>query len=98
MQFGFQRGLSTYMALLDLQMNISVAINQNKFLLGVFFDISKAFDTVNHDLLIKKLEYFGIRGVAKSWFIDYLKNRSQYVFFKGTASPALDVTCGVPQG
>ena len=53
-QYGFQRGLSTYMALMDMQTNISEAMNQNKFSLGVFFDISKAFDTVNHKLLIKK--------------------------------------------
>src|SRR6218665_2458319 len=52
-QFGFQRGLSTYKALLDLQMSISEVINQNKFSLGVFFDISKAFDTVNPELLKK---------------------------------------------
>src|SRR6218665_3065371 len=54
-QYGFQRGLSTYMALMDMQTNISEAMNQNKFSLGVFFDISKAFDTVNHKLLIKKI-------------------------------------------
>src|SRR6218665_124985 len=53
-QYGFQRGLSTYMALMDMQTNISEAMNQNKFSLGVFLDISKAFDTVNHKLLIKK--------------------------------------------
>ncbi len=51
-------------------------------------------------MLINKLEYFGIglRGVAKLWFIDYLKNRSQYVFLKGITSPALEIRCGVPQG
>jgi len=54
-QYGFQCGLSTYMALMDMQTNISEAMNQNKFSLEVFFDISKAFDTVNHKLLIKKI-------------------------------------------
>src|SRR6218665_3850001 len=82
-QYGFQRGLSTYMALMDMQTNIGEAMNQIKFSLGVFFDISKAFDTVNHKLLIKKLEYFGIRGIAKSWFEDYLSQRTQYVFLSG---------------
>src|SRR6218665_1198017 len=49
-QYGFQRGLSTYMALLDLQSNISEAMNNNMFSIGVIFNISKAFDTVNHDI------------------------------------------------
>jgi len=97
-QFGFRHGLSTYMALLDLQTNISESINQNKFSLGVFFDISKAFDTVNHGLLINKLENIGIRGVVKNWFMDYLHNRRQYVCFKGVVSQATLITCGVPQG
>ena len=54
-QFGFRHGFSTYMALLDLQTNISESINKNKFSLGVFFDISKAFDAVDHDFLINKI-------------------------------------------
>jgi len=52
------------MALMDMQTSISDAMNSNKYSLGVFFDISKAFDTVNHALLVNKLEYYGIRGVA----------------------------------
>src|SRR6218665_1026317 len=86
------------MALLDLQTNISDSINQNKFSLGVFFDISKGFDTVNHGLLINKLENIGIIGVVKNWFIDYLHNRGQYVCFKGVVSQPTLITCGVPQG
>src|SRR6218665_2710607 len=73
-------------------------MDQNKFSLGVFFDLSKAFDTVDHNILINKLEYFGIRGVGKSWFMDYLTNRSQYVYYKGYASFTELITCGVPQG
>src|SRR6218665_150504 len=92
-QFGFRHGLSTYMALLDLQTNISESINQNKFSLGVFFDISKAFDTVNHGLLINKLENIGIRVVVKNWFMDYLHNRRQYVCFKGVVYQATLITC-----
>src|SRR6218665_2964250 len=99
-QYGFQHGLSTYMALMDMQTNISEAMNQNKFSLGVFFDISKAFDAGNHKLLIKKLklEYFGIRGIAKSCFENYLTGRSQYVCLRGTSSNTSIITCGVPQG
>ena len=59
------------MALLDMQTSIIEAMDQNKFSLGVFLDLSKAFDTVDHNILINKLEYFGIRGVGKSWFTDY---------------------------
>src|SRR6218665_2527213 len=97
-QFGFQRDLSTYVALTDMQTSIRDAMNSNKYSLGVFFDISKAFDTVNHALLLNKLEYHGIRGVAKQWFVDYLRNRSQFVSFKGITSPSLEITSGVPRG
>src|SRR6218665_1008065 len=94
----FQRGLSTYMALLDLQSNISEAMNNNMFSIGVFFDISKVFDTVNHDILLSKLDNFGIRGVVKSWFTDYLNNITQFVLVKGVTSITSRITCGVPQG
>ena len=97
-QFGFQRGKSTYMALLEMQTCISEAMNFNKYSLGVFFDISKAFDTVNHTLLINKLEHYGIRGIAKQWFIDYLNNRKQYVSLKEVISSCMNITSGVPQG
>src|SRR6218665_3457868 len=97
-QYGFQRGLSTYMALLEMQTSIIEAMDQNKFSLAVFFDLSKAFDTVDHNILINKLEYFGIRGVGKYWFMEYLTNRSQYVYYKGYASFTELITCGVPQG
>ena len=100
-QFGFQRGKSTYMALLEVQTCISEAMNFDKYSLGVFFDISKAFDTVNHtlqSLLINKLEHYGIRGIAKQWFIDYLNKRKQYVFLKEAISSCMKITSGVPQG
>src|SRR6218665_2098176 len=86
------------MALIDIQTSISDAMNSNKYSLGVLFDISKAFDTVNHALLINKLEYYGTRGVAKQWFVYYLRNRSQFVSLKGITSPSLEITSGIPQG
>src|SRR6218665_3516787 len=88
------------MALMDMQTSISDAMNSNKYFLGVFFHniISKAFDTVNHALLINKLEYYGIRGVAKQWFVDYLRNRSQFLSLREIISPSLEITSGVPQG
>src|SRR6218665_2310329 len=86
------------MALMDMQTSISDAMNSNKYSLGVFFDISKAFDTVNHALLINKLEYYSIPGVAKQWFVDYLRHRSQFVSLRGIISPSLEITSSVPQG
>ena len=67
------------MALMEMQTCISEAMNSNKYVLGPypFFDIYKAFDTVNHSLLINELEHYEIQGIAKKWFIDYLTNRSK---------------------
>ena len=58
----------------------------------------KAFDTVNHAILIKKLEHYGIRGLAKEWFISYLHNRKQFTSIGNTNSEELLISCGVPQG
>ena len=65
---------------------------------GVFIDLKKAFDTVNHTLLIDKLEYYGIRGIAQEWLKSYLKDRKQFFQIDECASTLLNVTCGVPQG
>jgi hypothetical protein len=86
------------MALLDMQCKITDSIDNNKFSLGIFFDLSKAFDTVDHKILLKKLEHYGIRGVVLNWFSDYLTNRSQCVCFNGSLSGSKRITCGVPQG
>ena len=58
----------------------------------------KAFDTVNHQILINKLEYYGIRGLAKDWFISYLSDRQQVVTVNNATSTKCNVSCGVPQG
>ena len=63
-----------------------------------FIDLKKAFDTVNHQILLKKLEHYGIRGIPLDWFKSYLSNRKQYVSVNGNTSETLEVTCGVPQG
>jgi retron-type reverse transcriptase len=63
-----------------------------------FLDLSKAFDTVNHKILIRKLEHYGIRGVTKTLFENYLYNRKQFVKYNGILSEERTITCGVPQG
>ena len=67
-------------------------------MLGVFLDLSKAFDTVDDEILCQKLQCYGIRGLANDWIKTYLSNRSQNVYYNNTSSTKLTITCGVPQG
>ena len=97
-QYGFRSNLSTSMAILEMVEKITDAIDNNKFSIGIFIDLSKAFDTVNHKVLVNKLHFYGLRGTALNWFKSYLSNRQQCVLCNGTASTRLPVTCGVPQG
>ena len=97
-QFGFRKDHSTYMALLLLMDKVTKSLNNGEFVVGVFLDFSKAFDTVNHGILLQKLEYYGIRGVALKWFESYLSNRSQFVTYNGEKSSKKNIICGVPQG
>ena len=97
-QFGFRKGHSTSMALIHLHTKIAESIDQNKFSIGIFLDLAKAFDTVNHAVLLRKLEYYGVRGIALEWFKSYLSNRTQQVHFLNSTSPVQHVSCGVPQG
>ena len=77
---------------------ISDALENGDYVLGLFLDFSKAFDTVNHDILFLKLENYGIRGVALNMFKSYLSNRYQYVVYNDVISENKKITCGVPQG
>ena len=65
---------------------------------GIFIDLRKAFDTVNHNILLTKLEHYGIRDNMLSWFQSYLSNCKQYVSINGEQSESLEINCGVPQG
>ena len=97
-QFGFRKNYSTNHALLSIVEQIRSGLDKNMFTCGVFIDLEKAFDTVNHQILISKLYHYGIRGVANKWFSSYLSNRFQKVSLNGTSSQSLPITCGVPQG
>ena len=77
---------------------ISKAIEDREYAIGIFVDLSKAFDTINHSILLDKLKHYGVRGVAWEWFRDYLSNRKQYVCFNNALSSQMNITCGVPQG
>ena len=97
-QFGFRKHHSTTHALIDLTEDIRQAIDNNKFSVGVFIDLQKAFDTVDHNILLKKLYHYGIRGIANNWFKSYLMNRKQYVSISGFESNITTMDFGVPQG
>ena len=97
-QYGFRKNISTSMALLDLVDKISTSIENNKFTIGIFIDLAKAFDTVNHNILLNKLYHYGVRGIPFDWFKSYLANRHQYVYLNEVRSIKLPIICGVPQG
>jgi retron-type reverse transcriptase len=97
-QYGFRKGHLTASALLDLYDKISEAIDKREVAVGVFLDLSKAFDTVNHNILFEKLEYYGVRGIALSWIKSYFSNWKQFVQFNNSSSTSKNITCGVPQG
>ena len=97
-QFGFREKHSTTHAILHFIEKISSALDNRKHTIGVLLDYSKAFDTVNHDILLSKLSHYGVRGIALEWYRSYLTNRTQYVSLDGFDSELLNVTHGVPQG
>ena len=97
-QFGFRKNFSTDFAIAHLLDKITDAFTKKEHAIAIFMDLSKAFDTINHDILIYKLRNYGIRGTALSWFRSYLSNRQQYVFNDNNKSSMLNVRCGVPQG
>ena len=98
-QFGFRKTLSTKHCLLAIINYITRNINNNKITLGVFIDVMKAFDSVNHQILFKKLHNAGVRGVVLDWFVNYLKGRKQKVFLNGIYSENFcEIILGVLQG
>ena len=86
------------MAIVDMYDRISKSIDDGEYAVGVFIDLSKAFDTLDHNVLIAKLEYYGVRGISLEWFRNYLYNRKQCVYLNSVSSTMSQVVCGVPQG
>ena len=97
-QFGFRKKHSTVHALNTAVTQIIKSLNKNDIVLGIFLDFSKAFDTVKHDILLKKLEHYGIKDKSLDLLHNYLSNRKQYVCVDNIRSEPLPITSGVPQG
>lgn len=97
-QFGFKKGSSTTDALTKFINMICENLDNSNKCIGLFLDLSKAFDLVNHTVLLNKLERYGIRGIPWDWFNSYLTNRTHYVEVNGSKSNILGSSSGVPQG
>lgn len=97
-QHGFRKRHSTETATLEFIDKIFHHLDNNKLPLAIFIDLSKAFDTIDHDILLSKLQYYGIQNTSLRWFSSYLSNRMQYVSFNDTSSALVSNDVGVPQG
>ena len=97
-QYGFRPKYSTDLAIHHLCQNIYNALDSKMFQLTAFCDLTKAFDTISHNILLEKLEVYGIRGNAKNWIKSYLAHRRQFTVYNNVTSPQNSITCGVPQG
>ncbi len=97
-QYGFRQGHSTTHAVSELVENVIKGFDNKETTLAIFLHLSKAFDTIDHDILLKKLKFYGVRGQALDWFTSYLLDRQQYVSIDGHDSNKSHIKCGVPQG
>ena len=93
LQLGFQQHSSSY-ALLNLTESIMKALDEGNFACGIFVDLEKAFDTVDHNILLKKLDHYGVRGISNKWFESYLTDRKP---INGFNSNIPTITSGVTQ-
>lgn len=96
-QYGFRSGRSTSMAVMELVEKISTSVDEGDYAIGVLIDLSKAFDILDHSLLLNKIERYGVRGTALAWLKD-ISDRNQYVHMKNIHSERTLITHGVSQG
>ena len=97
-QYGFRKNYSTKLALINLLNDILHMIDDGNIVLGIYLDLTKAFDTIDHDILCDKLSLYGVRGVPLNWFESYLSNRKQFVSVGNHNSSLTTISYGVPQG
>jgi len=97
-QYGFRHRHSTELASLELVQKIITSMDKNELPLNIYLDLSKAFDSLNHEILLYKLSYYGFRGKSLDLMKNYLCSRKQYVDLDDTKSDLLEIKCGVPQG
>ena len=97
-QYGFRKSHSTQHAILDSINTIQTNMDKRLFSCGIFIDLKKAFDTVNHGILLNKLEHYGFRGIINDWFSSHLNNQTQTTELKCHISNKAAITYGVPQG
>ena len=98
LQFGFRENHCIDHALISITEDIRSTVDNKRYGCGIFIDLQKAFDTVYHEILLKKLEHYGIRGDTLKWFCSDLSDRSQFVSINGHNSTKMEISCGVPQG
>ena len=94
----FEKNRSTVNAITELVCHITNALENKQNTLSVFLDLSKAFDTIDHTIVVHKLRLYGVRGLALNWFQRYITDRKQYVVFNHARSQTIDIICGVPYG
>ena len=97
-QFGYRKHRSTELSTTLLADNIRKAVDEGNIVGVLYVDLSKAFDTLSHSVLLEKLKSFGISGTTHDWFSDYLFNRKQFCVVEKCESEVMNITCGVPQG
>lgn len=97
-QFGFRKNRSPHSAILSMINQILHALDNKFYTIGIFLDLRKAFDTIDHSILLSKLRHYGIRNKAYNWFKSYLTNRQQYTVVNDSCSDFAEVSTGVPQG
>ena len=97
-QFGYCNNHSTNHALIQITEKIHQALDKNEYACSNFIDLQKAFDTVNHEILFKKLEHYSIRGIPNNWFRSFLTERYQFTTVSNQSSTKSKISHGVPQG